>query len=204
MKTDVAGRVKNTPLAASKPLLPLYEAVVNSIQAIQEAKEQNGRIGITIVRDNNHLLKDSEPTIGEIIGFEVHDNGIGFNDQNYHAFETSDTTYKANRGGKGIGRFLWLVAFDRVEVVSHFKCDGKIQCRRFDFVPAGDGIKDMKVEDSTESYLPLMPGEVDTQAEQAKIKELRDGAVQQDGVVMRAEDVIQPVDFGEVLGNVKL
>lgn len=150
MKTDVAGRVKNTPLAASKPLLPLYEAVVNSIQAIQEAKEQSGRIGITIVRDNNHLLKDSEPTLGEIIGFEVHDNGIGFTDQNYHAFETSDTTYKADRGGKGIGRFLWLVAFNRVEVVSHFKSDDKIKCRRFDFIPEGDGFKNMKVEDSTE------------------------------------------------------
>jgi hypothetical protein len=44
MKTDVAGRVKNTSLAASRPLLPLYEAVVNSVQAIEDAHEKNGRI----------------------------------------------------------------------------------------------------------------------------------------------------------------
>src|ERR1017187_1672168 len=151
MKTDVAGRVRNTPLAASKPLLPLYEAVVNSIQAIQEAKEKHGRIDITIVRDNNHLLKEQEPGLGEIIGFEVRDNGIGFNEQNYRAFETSDTTYKANRGGKGIGRFLWLVAFDRVEVASHFKNNGKLQCRQFEFIPEADGVKSMKLSDSPET-----------------------------------------------------
>jgi hypothetical protein len=60
MKTDVAGRVRNTPLAASKPLMPLYEAVVNSIQAIQEAQEQSGKIVITVIRDENHLLKDQD------------------------------------------------------------------------------------------------------------------------------------------------
>ena len=84
----------------SKPLLPLYEAVVNSIQAIQEVKEQRGRIVITINRDANQLLKDSEPALADIVGFAVQDNGIGFTDQNFHAFETSDTTYKANRIGK--------------------------------------------------------------------------------------------------------
>ena len=56
MRTDVAGRVKNTTLAASKPLLPLYEAVVNSVQAIQDAHEESkGRITIRILRDNEHL-----------------------------------------------------------------------------------------------------------------------------------------------------
>src|ERR1035438_5144705 len=150
MKTDVAGRVRNTSLAASRPLLPLYEAVVNSIQAIQEADEKQGRIDIEIVRDDRHLFKEQEPGLAEIIGFEVRDNGVGFNEENYRAFETSDTTYKANRGGRGIGRFMWLVAFDRVDVVSHFKSDDKIKCRRFDFIPEGDGFKNMKVEDSTE------------------------------------------------------
>jgi hypothetical protein len=150
MKTDVAGRVRNTPLAASKPLMPLYEAVVNSIQAIQEAQEQSGKIVITVIRDENHLLKEQDASLGEITGFEVCDNGVGFNDENYRAFETSDTTYKANRGGKGIGRFLWLVAFDRIEIISHFKVNGKLQCRKLGFTPDGDGVKDMTVGDSQE------------------------------------------------------
>lgn len=151
MKTDVAGRVRNTPLAASKPLMPLYEAVVNSIQAIQELQEQNGKIIITVIRDQNHLLQDQDANFGEIIGFQISDNGIGFNDQNYRAFETSDTTYKANRGGKGIGRFLWLVAFNQIEIISHFKVNGKFQCRKFEFTPDGDGVKDMKLGDSQEN-----------------------------------------------------
>jgi hypothetical protein len=150
MKTDVAGRIKNVSLAASKSLLPLYEAVVNSIQAIEDAGETNGHIEIAILRDNEHLYGEQEPEIGEIVGFEVIDNGIGFNDDNYHAFETSDTTYKAKRGGKGIGRFMWLVAFERVEVLSHFEKDGKMFCRQFGFIPEGDGIRNMSVTDSTE------------------------------------------------------
>jgi hypothetical protein len=150
MKTDVAGRVKNTILAASKPLLPLYEAVVNSVQAIQDGKEKNGVIDINIVRDDNHLFKEQATEIGEIVGFEVIDNGIGFNDENYHAFETSDTTYKAQRGGKGIGRFLWLVAFDKVEVESHFKDGVKQMHRYFEFVSEGDGIRGMTVSTAKE------------------------------------------------------
>lgn len=147
MKTDVAGRVKNTSLAASKPLLPLYEAVLNSIQAIHDARELKGRIDVEILRDSTGLFGGREPGLAEIIGFEVIDNGVGFNAENYAAFETSDTMYKAQRGGRGIGRFLWLVAFERVEVESHFGDHGKMQFRRFEFFPAGDGIRNMTVAD---------------------------------------------------------
>ena len=148
MKTDVVGRIKNTSLAATKPMMPLYEAVVNSIQAIEDAGEKNGRIDITILRDTSYLFSKQEPELGEIIGFEVTDNGVGFNDENYSAFETSDTTYKAKRGGKGIGRFLWLVAFGRVEILSHFQQAGTMCRRYFEFVPEGDGIQKLSVTDS--------------------------------------------------------
>jgi hypothetical protein len=148
MQTDVAGRVKNISLAASRPLLPLYEAVVNSIQAIQDVGEQDGEIEIDVLRDDAHLLKDDDPSFGAVIGFEVTDNGIGFDEDNYHAFGTSDTTYKAQRGGKGIGRFLWLVAFDRVEIDSHFADGSAIRRRQFEFVPEGDGIRGMTLSDS--------------------------------------------------------
>src|SRR5688500_14800112 len=149
MKTDVAGRVRNLGLAASKPLFPLYEAVINSIEAIQDASHNDGRIEIRILRDQN-LLTEVEPTAGDVIGFVVRDNGIGFNEENYAAFETSDTTYKAQRGGKGVGRFLWLVAFDRVEVISHFKTGGSMKLRRFEFVPEDEGIKGMIELESSE------------------------------------------------------
>lgn len=148
MRTDVAGRVKNTSLAASRPLLPLYEAVVNSIQAIQDAFQTDGRIDIDILRDDQHLFTEEDPSFGDIIGFEVTDNGIGFNEENYRAFDTADTTYKAQRGGKGVGRFLWLVAFDRVEIASDFHEDGKAFRRNFEFVPSGDGVRNMTIAEA--------------------------------------------------------
>ena len=82
MKTDVVGRLKNMSLAASKPLMPLYEAVVNSVQAIQDAKEKQGRIEIHILRDDMDLFNADEQNLSNIVGFEVVDNGIGFNDDN--------------------------------------------------------------------------------------------------------------------------
>ena len=51
MRTDVLGRVKNINLPASKPLFPLFEAIINSIHAIEDTGELKGRIDIKIIRD---------------------------------------------------------------------------------------------------------------------------------------------------------
>ena len=144
MRLDVKGRIRNVSLPASKPLLPLYEAVVNSIQAIEDGGETKGNIEITILRDGRKVLSDRDGSfgLGDIIGFEISDNGIGFTDENFAAFETSDTTYKQSRGGKGVGRFLWLVAFTKVEIESHFQANGAMEVRRFAFVPEGEGVHD--------------------------------------------------------------
>lgn len=58
---DLAGRVKNFNLPKKKPLIPLFEAIVNSIYAIEEGQE---------------------------------------------------------KGGKGVGRFAWLKAFEKTEIES--------------------------------------------------------------------------------------
>jgi len=126
-------------------LLPLYEAVVNSIQAIQDNEQVEGQIEVEVVRDNSHLFSEQDPSFGEIVGFTVTDNGVGFDEDNYRAFETSDTRYKASRGGKGVGRFLWLVAFDRVEIESCFRSGSSHQKRTFEFVAEGDGIREMQL-----------------------------------------------------------
>ena len=141
MRLDVKGRIRNVSLPASKPLLPLYEAIVNSIQAIEDVGEAKGDIEITVLRDSQNLLSDQDRGFGDIIGFEISDNGIGFTDDNFAAFETSDTTYKQDRGGKGVGRFLWLVAFNKVEIESHFQANGAMKVRRFAFVPEGEGVQ---------------------------------------------------------------
>ena len=140
MHTDVAGRVRNVQLPTSKPLLPLFEAIVNSIQAIEDARESNRQIEIEVLRGGG-LFAQADHSNADITGFLVVDNGIGFNDQNFDAFTTSDTTYKASRGGKGIGRFMWLTAFDHAEIESVFRSDDGTKCRRFNFYPRGSGIE---------------------------------------------------------------
>lgn len=151
MKIDVAGRIRNVSLPKSRPLLPLYEAIVNSIQAIEDAKVATGQITIRLFRDSLPKMFDTDKTTRDITGFAVEDNGIGFTPENFEAFQTSDTTFKADRGGKGIGRFMWLVAFDAVAVTSTVKVDGKWMTRTFDFVPKGTGVANEKFNESKAS-----------------------------------------------------
>ena len=146
MITDVAGRVRNVYVPASRPLLPLFEAINNSIQAIEDAHESDGHIEVAIIRDEETLFAKSDSRsdrqLAEITGFVVRDNGIGFDERNYEEFNRSDTTYKAARGGKGVGRFMWLVAFETVEIESAWGVDGVTKRRRFTFCSHGSGIED--------------------------------------------------------------
>lgn len=49
------------------------------------------------------------------------------------SFLQSDSTYRASKGGKGVGRFSWLKAFERAEVESIFREDGVYVTRKFEF-----------------------------------------------------------------------
>ncbi len=132
MKASIAGRVRNTTLPRTKPLLPLFEAIMNAFQAIEEAGgDGDHQIDVEVVR---HRLLD-QSSLGPIAGFTVTDTGIGFTDANFESFNTVDTRYKAAKGAKGLGRFLWLKAFDRVEVESHYResSAGPMLLRRFEF-----------------------------------------------------------------------
>lgn len=147
MQIDLIGRIKNTSLPTSKALLPLYEAIVNAIYAIQEAKTDAGKIDIHIIREESLISENDESYLSPIIGFRIVDNGIGFNTENFESFSTSDSTIKQDRGGKGIGRLLWLKAFDYVEVNSVFEEGGIYYKRYFQFRPTHDGIIDDRVEE---------------------------------------------------------
>jgi hypothetical protein len=99
MNVDLIGRISNVILGEKRPLQPLFEAVVNSIHAIQSLKIKTGRITITVGRDEtqgNLGINDIRP----VKGFTVEDNGVGFDDENYSSFTTSDTKFK--QGAKGI------------------------------------------------------------------------------------------------------
>src|SRR5690606_24295513 len=142
---DIAGKVREKKLAAKNALLPLFEAIVNSIHAIEEGNSNSlGIIEIQAERSaqikaelSDDDLKDEK---AQIIGFIITDNGIGFNEANYESFNFAHSSYKLNKGGKGIGRITWLRAFDRVEIDSIYKKNGSIMQRKFNFLFTRDGI----------------------------------------------------------------
>ena len=133
MKVNLAGKVKDINLSANKVLLPLFEAVVNSIQAIEEANfKTQGHIRIRILCEKT-LLTDEDKESQEIVGFEIEDDGIGFTESNINSFDEEYSEHKVKKGGKGLGRFCWLCVFDKVEINSAFIEDEKPYSRSFDF-----------------------------------------------------------------------
>jgi hypothetical protein len=78
INTDLQGRLRNTRLGASKVLFPVFEAVVNSIQSIEDSVGcEKGKIVVKIIRETGFDLGKENPL--EIRGFEIIDNGMGFN-----------------------------------------------------------------------------------------------------------------------------
>lgn len=117
LRTNLRGQIRQTPLPKWKALLPLFEAVMNSFQAIHESNaEHQHKITISVERDNGLLTEEDLP----IVGFKITDTGIGFDDDNFESFNTAFSEHKVDRGGKGLGRFMWLKAFDTVDILSVF------------------------------------------------------------------------------------
>ena len=138
MQANVIGRVRNTNLAKNQGLLPLYEAIINSIDAIEETPKSTpqGKIDITILRHYALPMEGEEQdqlVNAPIRGFIICDNGIGFDDENFNSFDEADSQVKATKGGKGVGRFIWLKAFQKVEINSVFENDGQLFSREFVF-----------------------------------------------------------------------
>lgn len=151
IETNLQGRLRNTSLPASNGLLPVFEAVSNSIHAIEDAgiPSQQGRITVQVNRDPQSALgfdqeskRPGPDAKGDIVGFTITDNGVGFNDANMESFLTLDSEYKASRGGRGVGRLLWLKAFDRATIDSVFEADGNGRKRRIFTFDARQGVSE--------------------------------------------------------------
>lgn len=130
MQGDIVNRVKRLPKPslAAEALQPVFEAVSNSLHAIEDAfgpalYQSHGAVTVTI----------RNPRSPDDIEIIVDDNGIGLETPRFKAFCTTDTDYKMERGGKGVGRLLWLDAFERIKVVSIFKENGGLYRRSFSF-----------------------------------------------------------------------
>jgi hypothetical protein len=143
MQIDIKGKINEKKLSYSNALLPLFEAIVNSIHAIEEGSSTVvGIIEIDIVRSKQSKMKfDGNGSQPEITDFIITDNGVGFNKANYDSFNFAHSTYKFNKGAKGIGRFTWLRAFQKAEIESMFMEDGVWMLRKFNFEATKDGIE---------------------------------------------------------------
>ena len=60
MKVDLVGKIKNTQLPRSKALLPMFEAVVNSFQAIEDMTAPVSSPSIEIVVQREAMLPGVE------------------------------------------------------------------------------------------------------------------------------------------------
>lgn len=151
LTTSLEGRVRNTSLPRTNALLPVMEAVVNSIQAIDVRPEPavpEGFIEVRVERGNQDKLFPDDGTaagrarLDPITSFVITDNGVGFTDENMSSFQTLDSDFKAPLGCRGVGRLLWLRAFDHASIDSAY-CDnsGHIGRRRFTF-SVSSGVSD--------------------------------------------------------------
>lgn len=141
-------------------LVPLYEAISNSVHSI-EASGRAGSIEVQLLRDPRQseipaTTRDSETPV---TGFVITDDGVGFDEANMESFCEADSIFKAQLGGKGVGRFSWLKFFEQAVVDSVFEADdGKKYRRHFTFSTSGiDDEKSVKVSSSFRTTVRLSP-----------------------------------------------
>lgn len=148
LTTNLSGRLRNTILPRTHALLPVFEAVVNSIHACEDISGKSitdGFITIHILREtkpegqanllgDDRAKKSGPEALPEIVGFKIADNGVGFSDANMNSFKELDSDYKEKKGCRGIGRLLWLKAFKGANIQSsYYSEDGTILQRNFAF-----------------------------------------------------------------------
>ncbi len=142
MTVNVAGQVGQIKLSLAKALWPLFETVINSIQSLEDSNVSEKKIIIDALRSEDIQLKTDGQgnTVEEpahFVAFVVTDNGNGFNTENYTSFLEAYSQLKVKKGCKGIGRFLWLKAFDTVTISSTYFEDDCWHLREFNFALAG-------------------------------------------------------------------
>jgi len=144
-KINIKGLVKNIKTRANV-YTPVIEAIVNSIQAIEESERDNGRIIITLRREKQAQLQLDRYSLPEITSIEINDNGIGFNEINRNSFDTVYSGLKDIKGGKGYGRFMFLRYFNSVHVESVYKDNNnQYYQRKFVFGKQEEIIEDEKI-----------------------------------------------------------
>jgi hypothetical protein len=142
MGQHVAGRVRKVRLSPGDAFHALFEALANAIDAI-ETSGVGGRVVVRVVRDvSKPVMTAKRIKVGRhpLLGFDVEDDGPGFDNKNFDCFRTADLTHKQAIGAKGEGRFSWLKVFERAVIESVFESAGGRVRRTFSFSVEADGV----------------------------------------------------------------
>ncbi|WP_395173511.1 ATP-binding protein [Roseibium alexandrii] len=122
---DMPAVLERTPLRATEEntLLPIYEAISNSIYATQSRWEKE-------VATQGKVKVEIKTTVFQAT---ISDNGVGLNEVNYNHFLTPFTGFRLKKGGKGFGRFIAFKVFESIVYVSKYKEKGDTKHRSFGF-----------------------------------------------------------------------
>lgn len=148
IETDIDGIINELNLSEDDVLFPIFEGVVNSIQAINERGNNDGKIEICIHRDRTKTELFEEFENFPITQISIRDNGIGFDSDNLKSFKKAHSTKKYKIGGKGVGRFAMLAVFDSIAIDTIFEKD---KDNHLLFTLTRDGLTEPQCETSKNS-----------------------------------------------------
>ena len=134
MHANIKGLVERLELSPARGMMPLFEAISNAIDAIEERNQGflKNSIKIRLVAEQDLAHEGGDETLC-VDGFDVIDDGIGFHNANMASFEEAHTLSKVKVGGKGVGRFTFLKVFSSVQVRSVFERSNERYLRQFVF-----------------------------------------------------------------------
>lgn len=147
---------------------PIVEAIVNSIESIEDSKRKDGVIEITAIRSDQCPLDLDNDARPNIIGFKIKDNGVGFTNQNRDSFDTLYSDQKIKTGGKGFGRFMFLKYYKLAKVESTYEENNTTFKRSFIFTINGHNIQNLIQEEKND---PIEKGNIETTVWLTDLKE---------------------------------
>lgn len=131
---NIRGFVAGIDVEPDEYLLPLQEAIVNSIQSIEDKTPNEGRISIKIIRGKQLPIGEGfDKPYSPIMGFEIYDDGVGFISKRFQAFNDAFTDLYKGKGCKGVGRYTILACFGSMEIDSTFYENKNWENRTFKF-----------------------------------------------------------------------
>lgn len=152
MLANIKGLVDRLDLSQAKAMMPLFEAISNAIEAIEEHRNgfSNHLVRIRLVATHDLAYQGGDDVL-MIDGVDITDDGVGFDDANLASFQEAHTLSKVKVGGKGVGRFTFLKVFASVQIRSVFQRQSETFLREFEFSIANELKGADDVRSATES-----------------------------------------------------